>query len=139
MIKCGEHKIKVLPYTETHFGKFIVRARGSKAIKEYCNEHKIPYYVYNEDDEDINLEGWDKERKYDIIYKFQDDVKPYEPILIEYLEHKTFGDENPDFSYFKHNKDGSVSFAIQFYNGGTCEQEVLGNFENDDSEEFTIL
>ena len=29
--------------TETHFGKFIVRARGWKAIREYCDEHKVSW------------------------------------------------------------------------------------------------
>ena len=132
--------------TETHFGKFIVRARGWKAIREYCDEHNIPYDTWKNDEaielvfyesRDPNWIEKSRNRKYDIIYKYRKN-EPDENILIEYLEHKSFDDDSPGFAYFKHYDDGSLGFAIQFYNGGTCEQEVLGDFEEDRGE-FTIL
>lgn len=97
--------------TETHIGKFEILARGEDNIDNYLR-----------DPPEIKTDGG----SYLIIYKH---LKPgYEHILIHFLEHKYF-DEDEYLSNFKKNEDGTYSFAVQFYNGGCCLGEALGDFE----------
>lgn len=104
--------------TETHIGKFEILARGEDNIDNYLKNHP-----------EIKTDGdWIDDENYEIIYKY---LKPnYEHILIHFLEHQYF-DEDDYLSNFKKNEDGTYSFAVQFYNGGCCLGEALGDFENE--------
>ena len=106
-----------MSYTETHFGKFKVLAKGEEAIEKYMKDHNIePAY-----------EGdlWPKDyEKYHITYPYEKDGDKY---LIEFLEHEEL-DEGDDFEKFHQNEDGTISFGVQFYNGGCGLEEALGGF-----------
>lgn len=106
--------------TELHFGRFEVVARGEENIHKFIKENDVKV----EDDyiEDDN---------YEIIKKYNRKEKIYEdPILIHFLEHKYFNEEDYPEEFIK-NEDGTYSFVVEFYNGGCCLAEALENFEND--------
>ena len=103
-----------MSYTEIHFGRFKVLAKGEKNIKEYINKHNI-------------------EVEYDDIYPT--DYNKYcvtecyegEKHLIEFIEHEEL-EEGDDFGKFHLNEDGTVSFGVSFYNGGCGLEEAIGDF-----------
>ena len=47
--------------------------------------------------------------------------------LYEWLEHECKYDEEDDFCDLKENQDKTISIHAQFYNGGTCLNEVLND------------
>lgn len=106
--------------TETHFGKFKVLAKGKENINKYIRDNKIE--VDYDDSDLLHPSDYDK---YDVTCPYD---KSLEPCLIEFIEHEEFNDGD-DFEKFKLNQDGTISFAVQFYNGGCCLAEALGNFE----------
>ena len=109
-----------MSWTETHFGKFKILAKGEENIRQYIKEHNIETDKY----EDIWPSDTDK---YCVTYPY-----PYErdgnKYLIEFIEHEEL-DEGEDFEKFHQNEDGTISFGVQFYNGGCSLFEALGNFE----------
>ena len=109
-----------MSYTETHFGKFKVLAKGKENIKKYMKEHSIER-CYPEDPDDIWPANTDK---YYVTYPYEKDGDNY---LIEFLEHESL-DEGEDFEKFHQNEDGTISFGVQFYNGGCGLEEALGGF-----------
>ena len=66
-----------------------------------------------------------KEFKYDTI-----EVKG-QYWLIEFIGHKKYS-EDEDLAEIGKNPDGTYDFICQFYNGGTCLEEVLGYLIEDD-------
>lgn len=100
---------------ETHFGRFKILAKGEENIRQYIKEHNIETDKYD----DI----WPSDtNKYCVTYPYEGDK-----YLIEFIEHEEL-DEGDDFEKFQQNKDGTISFGVQFYNGGCCLGEALGNF-----------
>lgn len=104
-----------MSYTETHFGKFKILARGEENIRQYIKEHNIETDRYD----DMWPSNTDK---YCITYPYEGDK-----YLIEFVEHEKL-DEGDDFEKFQQNEDGTISFGVQFYNGGCGLEEALGNF-----------
>lgn len=104
--------------TETHFGKFKVLAKGKENINKYIRDNKIYDDLLSPSDYD----------KYSITYPYD---KSLEPCLIEFIEHEEYNDDDPGFAKFELNTDGTISFGVQFYNGGCCLSEVLGDFEKE--------
>ena len=47
--------------------------------------------------------------------------------MYEWLEHECKYDEEDDFCDLKENQDKTISIHAQFYNGGTCLNEVLND------------
>lgn len=47
--------------------------------------------------------------------------------LYEWLEHECKYDEEDNFCDLKENQDKTISIHVQFYNGGTCLNEVLND------------
>ena len=45
--------------------------------------------------------------------------------LYEWLEHECKYDDEDDFCNLKENQDKTISIYAQFYNGGTCLNEIL--------------
>lgn len=108
-----------MSWTETHFGKFKVLARGKENINNYIKEHNIE--VDDPDCEDL----YPIDNKYCITYPFD---KNKQECLIEFINHEKFNyDEG--FAKFIKNDDGTINFVVQFYNGGCCLGEALGDFE----------
>lgn len=112
--------------TERHIGKLVevdFNSNGTtpehfyKMLCEYHNynsltvtKYKTPYTYKSWEDLYWN-ELWDK----DNLYKA--DGKLYK--LVEHIE-----TEDDIFKFWK-NADGSISFVVEFYNGGTCLREMI--------------
>lgn len=108
-----------MSYTETHFGRFKILAKGEENIREYIKEHNIETDKYDD--------MWPSDTdKYCVTTPWERDGDNY---LIEFLEHKELG-EGEDFEDFHQNEDGTINFGVQFYNGGCGLAEALGNFYN---------
>ena len=106
-----------MSYTETHFGKFKILAKGEENIRQYIKEHNIETDEYED--------TWPSDTdKYCVTYPYEKDGDKY---LIEFIEHEEF-DEGDDFEKFRQNEDGTVNFGVQFYNGGCGLEEALGGF-----------
>lgn len=108
-----------MSWTETHFGKFKILATGRENINKYIREHNLEV----DDPEDDDLYPIDK--KYCITYPYRKGNQH----LIEFIEHEEFED-GEGFAKFAKNKDGTISFVVQFYNGGCFLGEALGDFES---------
>ena len=138
-----------MSYTEFHKGKFKIVARGDKAIKKYIIdnnlEERIHLYVDEEtgkieeleDTEPFNGDKCDREYHMITYRRYMKDVDKtvngsdrykYNPnaehLLIKYLEHEYFGLDDGDIDIHKRISDDEFEFAISFYNGGCCEQEI---------------
>lgn len=98
-----------MSYIETHFGKFKILAKGEENIRQYIKEHNIET---------------DDTHEYCVTYPYEKDGDKY---LIEFIEHEEL-DEGDHFEKFQQNEDGTISFGVQFYNGGCGLEEALGNF-----------
>ena len=107
-----------MSYTETHFGKFKVLARGRENINNYIKEHNL------EVDDPNCKDLYPINDKYCITYPYD---RNKQECLIEFINHEEFEEEG--FAKFYNNKDGTIDFAVQFYNGGCCLGEALGDFE----------
>ena len=136
--------------TEFHKGKIKIVARGDEAIKKYIKDNNLEERLkldideetgkieYIEDDESLNGDKWDHEyhmityRRYlpnaSKIYERNPNA---EHLLIKYLEHEHFelGEEDIDI-HSRISKD-EFEFAISFYNGGCCEQEIYEDIVNE--------
>lgn len=97
-----------------HIGKFKILAKGKDNILEYIKEHNIEKFF------DVNKYYIEPESEY---YDILDD-----DILIEYIEHKKYGEDDSLVEFTK-NEDGTVNFMVQFYNGGCCLQEALSLYK----------
>jgi len=138
-----------MSYTEFHKGKIKIVARGDEAIKKYIKDNNLEERIEFDIDEETgkigNLE--DKESfngdKYDHEYhmityrRYMKDVDKnikdsdrykYNPnaenLLIRYLDHEHFGLDEGDIDIHKRISKDEFEFAISFYNGGCCEQEI---------------
>lgn len=102
---------------ETHFGKFKVLAKGEENIRQYFKEHDIETDKYD----DI----WPSDTyKYCVTCPYEKDGDKY---LVEFIEHEEL-DEEDGFEKFQQNEDETISFGVQFYNGGCGLEEALGSF-----------
>lgn len=115
-----------MSYTERHIGKLVevdfdrngtTPEQFYKMLCEYHNyisltvtKYRNPYTYKSWEDLYWN-ELWDE----DNLYKA--DGKLYK--LVEHVE-----TEDDIFKFWK-NADGSISFVVEFYNGGTCLREMI--------------
>lgn len=115
-----------MSYTERHIGKLVevnFNRNGTtpehfyKMLCEYHNyssltvaKYKTPYTYKNWEDLYWN-ELWDEDNLYRV------DGRLYK--LVEHVE-----TEDDIFKFWK-NTDGSISFVVEFYNGGTCLREMI--------------
>lgn len=103
--------------TETHFGKFKILAKGEENIRQYIKDHNIETDGYDD--------MWPSDTdKYCVTYPYDKNGDKY---LLEFIEHKEFYDGD-GFEMFHQNKDGTINFGVQFYNGGCGLFEALGGF-----------
>ena len=95
-----------MSYTETHFGKFKVLAKGEENIKKYMEEHGIER-CFPDDPDDI----WPSDtEKYYVTCPWDKDGDTY---LIEFLEHEAL-DEGEGFERYHQNEDGTINFAAYY-------------------------
>lgn len=145
-----------MSYTEFHKGKIKIVARGDEAIKKYIKDNNLEERLkldideetdkieYLEDKEPFNGDKWDHEyhmityRRYmkDVDKNIEDsDRYKYNPnaenLLIRYLDHEHFGLDDGDIDIHKRISKDEFEFAISFYNGGCCEQEIYEDIINE--------
>lgn len=104
-----------MSYTETHVGKLRKVETGSNIehwCQTYCHTKGIhELSSYNDD--------WIQQFKDEFYQKFvvlEDEV--YE--IFDHIE-----TEEGDVYHLQENQDGTYTFVMQFYNGGTCLDECL--------------
>ncbi len=101
--------------TETHFGK-LRKVELSTTIEEWCKQKcnergitELPSY----------MSSWEEEFRDTFYKKFfitEDDVWE----AIEHVE-----ESDGDIDVMIPNEDGTITFVMQFYNGGTCLSEMI--------------
>ena len=147
-----------MSYTEFHKGKFKIVARGDEAIKKYIKdnnlENRIEFNInektnkieYLEDREPFNGDEYDHEYHMITYKRYLPNIsKIYglnpnaEHLLIKYLDHEYFGLDEGDIDIHKRISKDEFEFAISFYNGGCCEQEIyediISEFDLDENYE----
>lgn len=138
-----------MSYTEFHKGKIKIVARGDEAIKKYIKDNNLEKRIKLnideetgkiddlEDTESFNGDKWDHEYHMITYRRYMGDVDKtitgsdkykYNPnaehLLIRYIDHEHFGLDDGDIDIHKRISKDEFEFAISFYNGGCCEQEV---------------
>lgn len=121
--------------TETHSGRIKIITKTTEDTINFINEHLSEYWkadlknnrLYIDETDAFIEEYWKqgKEFKYDTI-----EVKG-QYWLIEYINHKKYS-EDEEIAEIGKNPDGTYDFLCQFYNGGTCLEEVLEYLIEDD-------
>lgn len=107
-----------MSYTETHFGKLRkVELKEGQTVEEWCQEKcnengkiELPSYFKN----------WVEVLKYgpnSQKYFFNGDE------IWEVFDH--IESEDGDIYFMQKNEDGTMTFIMQFYNGGTCLSECI--------------
>lgn len=101
---------------ETHKGK----------IKKVDCHFDEPRYFLSKHLVDFDYEGLSL---MDVIYELdlQDKYIALDDTLYEWIEHTVKYDEEDDFCDLTENADGTISVHAQFYNGGTCIDEMIEN------------
>lgn len=107
-----------MSYTETHFGKLRrVDLEENQSIEDWCkmkcNEEgktELPSY----------FENWEE------LFRdaFYDKFFIVNGAIWETFEH-TEVEEGDGVEIVQENSDGTLSFVMQFYNGGTCLSECI--------------
>lgn len=104
-----------MSYTETHFGK-LKKVELTTSLEEFCKQkcNEIGLFELAS-----YYETWEEEfrdafnRKYFIV----------KGEVWEAIEHTEA--EDGDMDIMIPNEDGTVTFVMQFYNGGTCLSEMI--------------
>ena len=145
-----------MSYTEFHKGKIKIVARGDEAIKKYIKDNNLEKRLkldideetgkieYIEDDEPFNGDKWDHEYHMITYRRYMRNVDKtitgsdrynYNPnadhLLIKYIEHEHFELGEEDIDIHKRISKDEFEFAISFYNGGCCEQEIYEDIINE--------
>lgn len=138
-----------MSYTEFHKGKIKIVARGDEAIKKYIKDNNLEERIelnideetgeleYLEDNEPFNGDKYDHEYNMITYRRYMKDVDKniegsdkykYNPnaehLLIKYINHEHFGLDDGDIDIHNRVSKDEFEFAISFYNGGACEQEI---------------
>ena len=112
--------------TKRHFGKMRLLTKTTEETLDYIRQHNLEseFDIVNKETGEL----WyiePKTGKYEIL-----DRNGNEMALVEMIEH-TEGPEDEDLWSYAKNLDGTVSFAIEYYNGGTCLPECLSEIFED--------
>lgn len=110
-------KLKNMSEIKKHIGKFRVLTKDTEETKKYITDHGM------QDDFDEELYFIGESKKY-ITVGGDDSVR-----LLGFIEHREL-DEYEDIEYYKKNDDGTIDFAVEYYNGGTCLEECLEEIIN---------
>lgn len=110
-----------MSYTEKHLGRLRKVDLQGKSLEEWCKEqcgkhdkNDNPYtkeYTWKEFWEYLNVG-----RIYDGTYHIIGDN------VYQLIHHREITE---DFDVFWFEPDGDIQFAVEFYNGGTCLEEVM--------------
>lgn len=109
-----------------HFGKMRLLTKTTEETLDYIRQHNLEseFDIVNRETGEL----WyiePKTGKYEILDKNGNEIS-----LVEMIEHTEVPEDQDLWSYTK-NSDGTVSFAIEYYNGGTCLTECLSEIFED--------
>lgn len=106
--------------TELHFGKLRKVNLQNKTIEEWCKNklYEIGITEFDEDRYSCWHEAFINESTFDNKFFFVNDTTVWEA-----FEHTK--QEHDYINYLHTNNDGTVSFVMAFYNGGTCLSECI--------------
>lgn len=115
---------------ETHIGRFKIICANDKDTKKYIQDNlgewwKINEYGDGEWEIDETHEYVEKYWRLGIPFEYEVIYVKDEHWLIKYDKHKKFEDGDT-IGEMTLNPDGTYDFFTQFYNGGTCLEEMLG-------------
>lgn len=105
-----------MSHTETHIGKLRkVPLKENQTIEQWCEEKCKELNI------NFNYGSWEKT----LLYNFSDDKYfIIDDTIWEVFDH-TEVENNDDIDIMTLNEDGTLSFVMQFYNGGTCLSECI--------------
>lgn len=110
-----------MSYTEKHLGRLRKVDLQGKSLeewcKEYCESHGILTHKYGPS---FKENPWTATFKY-----YQENRNKFFIIdnnVYQMLHHREITE---DFDVFWFEPDGDIQFAVEFYNGGTCLEEVM--------------
>ena len=113
-----------MSYTEYHTGKIRVLTRSNEETLKYIKEHHLENEIAVMDDgtefDPINYD------KYLILHK--DGIyygENCQHMLCEYIKHEENDLCDIDICNIRHTNKDEYEFELSFYNGGTCEEEIL--------------
>jgi len=101
--------------TETHFGK--LKKVETDSIEGWCKEKCFKKGV-------VELSSYNKDWQEQLLDEDYESVFIVNGEIWETIEHTEYS-EDDDLCIFTKNEDGTVTFATQFYNGGTCLSEII--------------
>lgn len=112
-----------MSYTVYHKGKLRILTRSNEETINYIREHNIQDIIKEDDFSDGEVDFYTNNRKYIILHKDGIyDGKDCQHMLCEYIEHEKQGLDTK--RVIKIGKD-EYQFKLVFFNGGTCEEEIL--------------
>ena len=113
-----------MSYTEYNTGKIRVLTRSNKETVNYIKEHHL------EEEIEIMDDGTDFDplnyKKYLVLHK--DGIycgENCQHMLCEYIKHKECDMDDVDICDVRRTGRDEYEFELSFYNGGTCEDEIL--------------
>ena len=113
-----------MSYTEYHTGKIRVLTRSNEETVNYIKEHHLEKEIAIMDDgKEFYAMNYDK---YLILHK--DSIyygENCQHILCEYVKHEENDIYNTDICNVRRTEKDEYEFELSFYNGGTCEEEIL--------------
>lgn len=116
--------------TEIHFGKIKVHTRNTQDTLNYIKEHGLEKDFEIEPPGTAAWKTWwsinpkDEVRKKYVVLNSQAKNSEGELCLCEFENHIEWGEDN-ETSYIHDEGNDTFSFVTEFYNGGTCLEEVL--------------
>lgn len=110
-----------MSYTEKHLGRLRKVDLQGKSLEEWCKEQcEIRNFERNK----FNLnDTWTDLFKYHTVG--HQNIGSYHIIgdnVYQLIHHR---EVTEDFDVFWFEPDGDIQFAVEFYNGGTCLEEVM--------------
>jgi len=113
---------------ETHFGKIKILASGNKAVIDYIERNnlgdKIKKWKTCSWSDEIAFDNEDE--NYIILHKDANYKSGAEHILCKFIIHKEFK-EGDYINIMQQTGPDEFEFFTQFYNGGTCLEEMLSD------------
>ena len=110
-----------MSFTEKHIGKLVkVDRKGFTAeewCKEYCQSHSAGII-------DKSYKSWIECFRHNFYDICADNFRLINGEIYQLVKHTKI-DDGEDLNFFYTLEDGSILFVTEFYNGGTCFEEVL--------------
>ena len=110
-----------MSFTEKHIGKLIKIDRKGLTVEEWCKEYCQSHSTEIDNQMYKNWTECFRENFYNIC---ADNIRFINGEIYKLVKHFKL-DDYEDLDFFYTLEDGSILFVTEFYNGGTCLEEVL--------------